>query len=86
MLGRISQHRRHAAFVVGIDIGAFANRHIFAEARLQPGLHIGPLWEAGCNSAYSDNVPFFAAAIEFLTGCMPYYIEGDFRDDRKDRL
>ena len=44
----------------------------------------GPLWEAGCDSAYSDNVPFFAAAIEFLTGCAPYYIEGDFRDDRKD--
>ena len=44
----------------------------------------GPLWEAGCNSAYSDNVPFFAAAIEFLTGYTPYYIEGDFRDDRKD--
>ena len=44
----------------------------------------GPLWEAGCNSAYSDNVPFFAAAIEFLTGFTPYYIEGEFRDDRKD--
>ena len=44
----------------------------------------GPLWEAGCNSAYSDNVPFFAAAIEFLTGYTPYYIEGEFREDRKD--
>ena len=44
----------------------------------------GPLWEAGCDSAYSDNVPFFAAAIEFLTGYTPYYIEGDFRDERKD--
>ncbi len=44
----------------------------------------GPLWEAGCDSAYSDNVPFFAAAIEFLTGCTPHYIEGEFRDDRKD--
>ncbi len=44
----------------------------------------GPLWEAGCDAAYSDNVPFFAAAIEFLTGYTPYYIEGDFRDDRKD--
>lgn len=44
----------------------------------------GPLWEAGCDAAYSDNVPFFAAAIEFLTGCIPFYIEGDFREDRKD--
>lgn len=44
----------------------------------------GKLWDAGCDAAYSDNIPFFAAAIEFLTGCIPYYIEGDFREDRKD--
>lgn len=43
----------------------------------------GPLWEAGCDAAYSDNVPFFAAAIEFMTGCVPYYIEGA-RADRQD--
>lgn len=44
----------------------------------------GKLWDAGCDAAYSDNVPFLAAAIEYLTGCLPYYIEGDFREDRKD--
>jgi uncharacterized protein len=44
----------------------------------------GPLWDAGCDAAYSDNVPFLAAAIEFMTGCVPFYIEGDFRGDRKD--
>jgi uncharacterized protein len=44
----------------------------------------GPLWDAGCDAAYSDNIPFFAAAIEYMTGCIPYYIEGDFREDRKD--
>ncbi len=44
----------------------------------------GPLWDAGCDAAYSDNVPFLAAAIEYLTGCIPYYIEGGFREDRKD--
>ncbi len=44
----------------------------------------GPLWDAGCDAAYSDNVPFLAAAIEYLTGCIPYFIEGDFRGDRKD--
>jgi uncharacterized protein len=44
----------------------------------------GPLWEAGCDAAFSDNVPFLAAAIEYLTGCIPYYIDGDFRQDRKD--
>jgi uncharacterized protein len=44
----------------------------------------GALWDAGCDAAYSDNIPFFAAAIEFMTGAMPVYIEGDFRSDRKD--
>jgi uncharacterized protein len=44
----------------------------------------GPLWDAGCDAAYSDNVPFLAAAIEYLTGCIPYFIDGDFREDRKD--
>lgn len=44
----------------------------------------GPLWEAGCNNSYSDNIPFFAAAIEFLTGCVPVYIDGPQREDRKD--
>ncbi len=44
----------------------------------------GPLWERSCDNAYSDAVPIFAAAIEFLTGCVPIYIDGDFREDRKD--
>ncbi len=44
----------------------------------------GPLWDAGCDAAYSDNLVFFAAAIEFLTGCMPIYIDGDLPTERKD--
>ena len=44
----------------------------------------GPLWEAGCDAAYSDNLVFFAAAIDFLTGCMPVFIDGDLPPDRKD--
>lgn len=44
----------------------------------------GQLWEAGCDAAYSDNLVFFAAAIEFLTGCMPIFIDGDLPPDRKD--
>ncbi len=44
----------------------------------------GPLWDAGCDSSYSDNIPFLAGGIEYLTGLTPYYIEGDFREDRKD--
>ncbi len=45
----------------------------------------GPLWEAACDNAYSDNVVFLAAAIEYLTGCIPFYIDGDFHPDRADR-
>lgn len=44
----------------------------------------GRLWDAGCNNAYSDNIPFFAAAIEVLTGYIPVHIEGDLRESRKD--
>lgn len=44
----------------------------------------GALWQAGCDAAYSDNVVFLAAAIEFLTGCVPVFIEGDIPPDRKD--
>lgn len=44
----------------------------------------GPLWDRSCDNAYSDAVPIFAAGIEFLTGSVPIFIDGDFRDDRKD--
>lgn len=44
----------------------------------------GPLWEASCNNAYSDNVVMFAAAIEQMTGMIPRYIEGPLREERKD--
>lgn len=44
----------------------------------------GPLWDRSCDNAFSDAVPIFAAGIEFLTGLVPFYIEGELRDDRKD--
>jgi uncharacterized protein len=44
----------------------------------------GPLWEASCNNAYSDALPIFAAGIEFLSGLVPVYIEGDLPETRKD--
>lgn len=44
----------------------------------------GDLWEATCDNAYSDAIPAFAAAIEFLTGCVPMHIDGPLREDRKD--
>jgi uncharacterized protein len=44
----------------------------------------GELWEASCNNAFSDNISFFANAIEAMTGYMPMYIDGPQREDRKD--
>ncbi len=44
----------------------------------------GPLWQAGCDAAYSDNLPFLAAAIEYLTGMALLWIEGDLPLERKD--
>lgn len=35
----------------------------------------GNLWDAACDNAYTDHIPFWAAAIENLTGFLPYYIE-----------
>ena len=44
----------------------------------------GPLWDAACNNAFADHLPFFAAAIEHLTGYMPFFIDGPQRESRKD--
>lgn len=44
----------------------------------------GDLWEKGCDNAFSDHLPFFAAAIAYITGYMPQHIEGPQRADRKD--
>ena len=44
----------------------------------------GPLWEASCNNAYYDNIPYLCAVIEHLTGCIPVYIDGDLPEERKD--
>lgn len=42
------------------------------------------VWTLFCKNSFSDNIPIFAHAIEQLTGYLPYYIEGDQREDRKD--
>ena len=44
----------------------------------------GELWEKSCDNAYSDHIPFFAAAFEMMTGYFPVYIDGEFREDRKN--
>jgi uncharacterized protein len=37
----------------------------------------GDLWDVSCDNAYSDNVVFFALAIERVTGYIPYLIKHD---------
>jgi len=44
----------------------------------------GPLWDASCNNAYYDNIPYFCSVIEHMTGCVPIYIDGDLPEERKD--
>jgi uncharacterized protein len=45
----------------------------------------GNLWDTACNNAYTDHIPFWASAIEKLTGFLPYYIEHEtLPEDRKN--
>ena len=44
----------------------------------------GDMWKLACDNSYSDNIPFFMSAWEILTGTIPYYIDGDLAEDRKD--
>ena len=44
----------------------------------------GNMWNLACDNSYSDNLPYFMASIEILTGFIPYYIDGDIPENRKD--
>ena len=46
----------------------------------------GPRFEKACNNAYNDHLPFFAAAIERLTGYLPYYIESPSLPSERSEL
>jgi uncharacterized protein len=46
----------------------------------------GPLWDAGCESAYSDNVAFLAAALQQLTGMTLVRIEAEHLPERRQAL
>lgn len=39
-----------------------------------------------CNASYSDNVPFFAAAFEIATGCLPFAIISHDKSLPEDRM
>lgn len=42
------------------------------------------MFELGCDNSFNDNIVFFAAAIEYMTGSLPIRIEGPQRSDRVD--
>jgi uncharacterized protein len=44
----------------------------------------GDMFDLACDNAYSDNIPYFLAGWEILTGTIPYYIEGPQKEDRQD--
>ena len=44
----------------------------------------GDLWDKGCDNAFADNIAFWAAGFEALTGFAPVFIDGPQREDRKD--
>lgn len=83
----------HVDDISGVRIKTIKTWHNREGCQRCPVLHLckgsctfleGELFEVSCDNAYSDGVAFLAAAIEYLTGCIPFYIEGDFREDRKD--
>lgn len=48
---------------------------------------VDDLFYDSCNNTYSDHIPFFASAVELLTGLTPFYIEdeaGKLPKERKD--
>lgn len=89
----ISHHIGHVSNLAEVEVATGTHWSDRPECPNCPVLHIcqgacffltGPLWESTCNNAFSDNVVIFTAAIEYLTGMLPTYIEGPQRKDRKD--
>ena len=37
-----------------------------------------------CNNLYSEYIPHLASTIEYITGALPYYVEGPIDEDKKD--
>jgi uncharacterized protein len=89
----VSHKLGHVSDLASVEVKTSTNWRDRDECPKCPMLHIckgscfflsGDLWEKSCDNAYSDSVPIFAAAIEFLTGYVPVHIEGPHRDDRHD--
>lgn len=88
----ISHHVGHVSDLQNVKLNTATHWSDREECPNCPVIHIckgaclfltGPLWETSCNNAYSDNILEFCVAIESLTGCIPEYIDGPLREDRK---
>lgn len=89
----VSHHIGHVNDLDNVEVKTGTHWSDREECPKCPVLHIckgacffltGPLWEASCDNAFSDNVVMFATAIELASGCVPMYIDGPLREDRKD--
>lgn len=83
----------HVSDLSGVKLNTSTHWSHRDECPKCPVLHIckgscmfleGDLWETSCDNAFSDAIPVFAAAIEFLTGLVPVEIQGAHREDRHD--
>lgn len=82
----------HVSDLAGVKLDTATSWHHRPGCRACPVLHLcggscmfleGNLWDAGCDNSFSDNVVFFAWAIELITGWRPLRIIGG-RKDRED--
>jgi uncharacterized protein len=89
----VSHKLGHVSDLASIKVKTSTHWRDREECSKCPMLHIcrgacfflsGDLWDKTCDNAYSDAIPTFAAAIEFLTGYVPVHIEGPHRADRHD--
>jgi uncharacterized protein len=89
----VSHHIGHVSDLENVKLNTATHWSDRTECPNCPVVHIckgacmflsGPLWEASCNNAFSDNIVVFCNAIEFATGWVPQYIDGPQREDRKD--
>ena len=89
----ISHHIGHVNDLANVTVATATMWADRAECPNCPVIHLchgscmfltGPLWEASCTNAFSDNIALFANIFELITGYIPIYIDGPQRADRKD--
>lgn len=89
----IPHHIGHVSDLANVDVATATIWSDREECPNCPVIHLchgscmfltGPLWEASCDNAFSDNIALFANIFELITGYIPIYIDGPQRADRKD--